>query len=82
LGAELNKEEPDTHVIIRLIRVDMGLSAAMLKTVNSPFFGPVNKTSCVASALSLLGTRRASQIVSSLALRNSVVGDLRLLGQF
>lgn len=82
LGAELAKEDPDPQAIVRLISVDVALSAAVLKTVNSPFFGLSNKTSSVASAVALLGMRSANQIVTTLVLKNSVVGDVRSLERF
>lgn len=82
LGAELAKEDSDPQVVVRLISVDIALSAAVLKTVNSPFFGLSSKTSSVANAVALLGMRSVSQIVTSLVLRSSLIGDVCLLERF
>jgi hypothetical protein len=66
LENELTKDDPDPRVIARLISGDVGLSAAVLKTVNSPFFGLSRRISSVAQAVSLLGMRSATQIVTGL----------------
>ena len=39
LDAELNSDDPDLKVIEALITKDIGVSAAMLRTLNSPLFG-------------------------------------------
>lgn len=82
LGAELAKDDPDPQAIVRLISVDVALSGAVLKTVNSPFFGLSSKTSSIATAVALLGMRSASQIVTSLLLRSSLIGDVHSLERF
>jgi HD-like signal output (HDOD) protein len=82
LGKEMSKEDPDPKIIIRLISTDVGLSAAVLKTVNSPFFGRANKISSVSSAVSLIGIKMAGQIVTGLVVRNAVTGDARVLERF
>lgn len=82
LGKEMNKEDPDPQAIARLIGADVGLSAAVLKTVNSPFFGRTSKISSVASAVGLMGMKAAGQIVTGLVIRNAVVGDARSLERF
>lgn len=82
LGKEMSKDDPDPQIIIRLIGADVGLSAAVLKTVNSPFFGRANKISSVSSAVSLIGIKMAGQIVTGLVVRNAVTGDARVLERF
>jgi HD-like signal output (HDOD) protein len=82
LGKEMSKDDPDPQVIVRLISADVGLSAAVLKTVNSPFFGLASKISSVGNAVSLMGMRTAGQIVTGLVLRNAVAGDNRSLERF
>ena len=82
LGNELAKEDPDPQAIVRLISVDVALSGAVLMTVNSPFFGLSSKTSSIANAVALLGMRSASQIVTSLVLRTSLIGDVQSLEHF
>lgn len=82
LGKEMSKDDPDPRMIIRMISTDVGLSAAVLKTVNSPFFGRPSKISSVASAVTLMGIKTAEQIVTGLVIRNAVAGDARTLERF
>lgn len=74
LQNELKKDDPDPRVIVRLISADAGLSAAVLKTVNSPFFGLSRRISSVAQAVGLLGMSAATQIVTGLLLRTAIGG--------
>jgi len=82
LHNELAKDDPDPRVIARLISGDVGLSAAVLKTVNSPFFGLSRRMSSVEQAVSLLGMRSATQIVTGLLLRTAIAGKAGSLERF
>ena len=55
LSAEVRKEEPDLQRIERLVSGDVGLSAALIKTVNSPFYGLRSKVHSVMQAIHMLG---------------------------
>jgi HD-like signal output (HDOD) protein len=66
---EMRQDEPDFAAIAKLISSDVGLAAAMLKTVNSPFFGLRTKATSVQQALSLLGLRNVVQIVTGALLK-------------
>ncbi len=79
---EMSKDDPDPQLIVRLVSADVGLAAAVLKTVNSPFFGLSSKISSVSHAVSMLGLKSTGQIVTGLVLRNSVTGDPRSLERF
>ena len=70
-SAEMNKEDPDPLKLARCIGSDVALSAAMLGTVNSPFFGLNRKAASVQQALSLLGLRVAANLIARLLLRNA-----------
>lgn len=82
LSQEMNREEPDLKLIARQIGGDVGLSAAVLKTVNSPFFGLKKKISSVTQAVSLLGLKSVERLVTSIMLRNSFVAESRTLERF
>lgn len=82
LSQEMNRDEPDLKRIARQIGGDVGLSAAVLKTVNSPFFGLKKKISSVTQAVSLLGLKSVEQLVTSIMLRNSFVAESRALERF
>jgi len=69
LMAEMRQDEPDFRKIAALISSDVGLAAAMLKTVNSPFFGLRTKATSVQQAISLLGLKNVIQIVTGSLLR-------------
>lgn len=67
--------DPEPSDIAALISQDVSLSAAMLKTVNSPFFGLPQRVSSVPHAVILLGVRNAIRLASDLALRNALKCD-------
>ncbi|MBI1396720.1 MAG: HDOD domain-containing protein [Betaproteobacteria bacterium] len=81
--AEMRREDPDFVKIGNLVTGDVSLAAAVLKTVNSPFFGLRNKVKSVDQALKLLGVRNVKQITTGLLLRDALpVGDNVVLGKF
>lgn len=80
---EMRKDDPDYVTVGNLISGDVSLAAAMLKTVNSAFFGLRNKATSVSQALSLLGLRNVKEIVTGLLLRNALpTGDSKALENF
>ena len=74
LTEETKKEEPDFMKVEKLVSRDVGLSATLLKTINSPFYGLRNKISSVSQAVSLLGLSMLSTTISGLVLRNVFSG--------
>lgn len=70
LAAEGKKEEPDLYRIEKLISSDVGLSAALIKTVNSPFYGLRNKVHSIMQAIHMLGLVNLSLMVSNMLLRD------------
>lgn len=69
---ERNKADPDMGRMGQLIAADVGLTAAMIKTVNSPFYGLRQKVTDIHRAVSLLGMKNVVSLVTSLSLRNAV----------
>ncbi|WP_126447348.1 HDOD domain-containing protein [Sulfuricystis multivorans] len=69
---ERGKDEPDLRRISQLISTDVGLAAAVLKTVNSPFFGLRRQVTSIEHGVSMLGMKNIGTLVMSLALRNAV----------
>lgn len=69
------QEEPDFSHVAQLISSDLTLSAAVLKTVNSPFFSLNNRVSSVYQALQLLGLRNLGNIVRGVLLRHTLSPD-------
>ncbi len=75
VNREASKDEPNFGKIAQLIGQDVGLSAAMLKTVNSPLFGLSKRVSSVQQAVALLGIRNTVNIITGLALKASMSGN-------
>jgi HD-like signal output (HDOD) protein len=71
---EMRSDDPDFVKLGRLIGGDVGLAAAMLKTVNSPFYGLCTKATSIQQALTLLGLRNVAQLVTCLLLRDAFPG--------
>jgi HD-like signal output (HDOD) protein len=69
---EKAKDDPDMRVIIGAISRDVGVSAALLKAINSPFFGLRSEVHSIPQAVSLLGLSRVATLVNSLALKTSL----------
>ena len=63
---------PDIRQIAALIAKDVGLSGTMLKVVNSPFFGLVNKITSIEQAVSLLGLNTVVNILNGLAIKGEM----------
>lgn len=75
LVAETRKDEPDLQKIEKLVSADVALSAALLKTINSPFYGLRTKASTIKQAIPLLGLAPLSRLATGMALRNSFSGS-------
>jgi HD-like signal output (HDOD) protein len=74
LDAEARKDDPDYRQIEKLISADVGISAALIKTINSPLYGLRTKVSSVHQAISLLGMSSVTRVVTGMALRNIAAG--------
>ncbi len=72
LDRELGGPEPDIRAVAALVGKDVGISAAVLKTLNSPLFALRSKIGNVTQAVQLLGMRNVRNIVTGLMLRNAV----------
>ncbi|MFN7086272.1 MAG: HDOD domain-containing protein [Burkholderiales bacterium] len=83
LVREMRCDDPDFGRIAALISGDVGLAAAMLKTVNSPFYGLHTKATTVQQALALLGLRTVTHLITGLLLRQAFpVADSRFMERF
>ncbi len=72
---EAAKDDPNFGKIAQRIGQDVGLAAAMLKTVNSPLFGLSKRVSSVQQAVQLLGIKNTVNIVTGLVLKTSLSGN-------
>ena len=69
--AEMNKDDPDFNRMATIIITDVGLSAGLIKTANSPFFGLRQRVRSVTEALLNLGLQASSHAVAGIILHNS-----------
>ena len=74
LMQEMRSDEPDFAKLGKLIGGDVSLAAALLKTVNSPFYGLRAKATSVQQAIALLGLRNVAQLITGLLLRDAFPG--------
>ena len=74
IGAELQKNDPDIHILEQAISTDVAIAGGVLRTVNSPVFGLQNKVRSVLQAVQVLGLRSTTQVVACVALRTAFSG--------
>ncbi|MDH5229458.1 MAG: HDOD domain-containing protein [Gammaproteobacteria bacterium] len=73
---DIQKAAGDTVKIVDLISKDTGVSASLLKIVNSPFYGLGSKVTSIQKAVMLLGVDAVTNIVNALILRSSLSAEL------
>jgi HD-like signal output (HDOD) protein len=69
--AEMRKDEPDYNRLANIVGSDVGLSAGLIKTANSPFFGIRQRVRSGVEALAMLGMKTTTRVVAGLILRNT-----------
>lgn len=72
LQMEQYMPEPDLAAIAKLISQDPGLSGALLKIVNSPYFGLTNRIVSIRQAVNLLGCNTVINLINA----QSIKGEL------
>jgi HD-like signal output (HDOD) protein len=68
---EARKEDPHYNRLASIISSDVAVSASLIKTANSPFFGMRQRVRSVNEALTVLGLNIASRAVAGIVLRNT-----------
>lgn len=69
IDRELAQDDPDFAELARAISSDVGLSATLIKTTNSPYFGFQKRIRSVHEALLVLGLKLIVQTIAGLSLR-------------
>lgn len=82
LQSEMNKPEPDYKKLIECVRQDMAMTARVIKTANSPFFGIRNPVENIHTAISILGLENFRHIIMAAALREAMKGKYIPLKEF
>ena len=75
LQMEQYMPDPDLEVIARLISQDPGLSGALLKIVNSSYFGLSNKIASIQRAVNLLGSRSVINLINAQSIKGEMSDD-------
>jgi len=81
LNNEIQRDEPDLNRVSNLVSGDVGLAAAVIKTVNSPYFGLSRQVASVQQAVTFLGLAEVFGIVTGACLRRSFVSNDPLMEQ-
>jgi len=71
LTEQMHSEDPDARRVSQLVSADVGLASAVVKTVNSPYFGLGRQVASVQQAVTFLGLAEVFGIVSGALLRRS-----------
>jgi len=71
LQMEMSMPDPDLNELSSLINKDVGLSGAILKTVNSPYYGKKDITS-ISKSVMLLGMKTVMNIINTLCLSETI----------
>lgn len=74
IQALIDDPESDITQLARLVATDIGLSSAILKTINSPVYGMSRTISDIQQAVMLLGAKSVSTLVTALLLRTGFKG--------
>lgn len=72
LMTEARRDDVDFGKIVRLISGDLSLAASMMKTANSPYFGLRQKVQSVQQAVVVLGLKNVLNIVTGVALKQTL----------
>ncbi|MDO9322593.1 MAG: HDOD domain-containing protein [Pseudomonas sp.] len=72
LQMEQYMPEPDLAAIAKLISQDPGLSGALLKIVNSPYFGLTNRIISIRQAVNLLGCNTVINLINAQSIKGEM----------
>ena len=78
IAEEMRKDEPNFRHLGQLIEADVSLSASLIKTANSPFFGFRSRARSANEALMMLGLDVTSRAIAGISLRKAFPADIRL----
>ena len=72
LQRELAEDDPSPRKIARIIADDVGMSGALLKLANSPFYGAARKAKSVEQGINFLGINQCSAMMTGLLARQAL----------
>lgn len=74
LRSEMALSDPDMRKVSRMVSADVAMSVAVLRTVNSPFYALNRKVESIDQAVSMIGMKQVSLLVTSTLIRQSMEG--------
>ncbi|MGK5025745.1 HDOD domain-containing protein [Janthinobacterium sp. RB2R34] len=75
LQRELAEPDPSPRRIARIIGDDVGMSGALLKLANSPFYGAARKAKSVEQGINFLGINQCSALMTGLLARQALEAE-------
>ena len=82
MQVEVQRDEPRMRVMVDIAGADVAMSAALLKTANSPMMGLRRRAETVQEAFTLLGYNQCHVILTEITLRDMFPPDGLLLTRF
>jgi HD-like signal output (HDOD) protein len=82
LQTELRRDEPSMRRMSDLIGTDVALSAALLRTANSPLLGLTRRADTVEAAFALLGYQQCEAIFTEIVMRRMFPADGPVMTRF
>jgi HD-like signal output (HDOD) protein len=79
---EMKKDDPDMRRIASIAGRDVALSAAVMRVVNSPFFGLSRRAETMDQAVAMLGLRQMGALITGMVAREAIKGDGPSLTRF
>ncbi|MBY0573310.1 MAG: HDOD domain-containing protein [Undibacterium sp.] len=79
---ELNKDEPDSRALARIIANDVAMAASLMKLTNSSFFGLRLKAQSIAHAVDLLGMNQTTLLMTGIIVRQTLDVKAKMLRNF
>ena len=70
----------DVRKLIRMVEADVMLTANILKTINSPYYGFKSRISSISQAVTLLGTQQIYSLVIHYAISQQLTADTTIYG--
>ncbi len=82
LQRELAEADPSPRRVAKIIADDVGISGALLKLANSPFYGAARKAKSVEQGINFLGVNQCSALVTGMLARQAVEAEGVALNEF
>lgn len=82
LQQELASSDPSPEAIGKIIASDVGMSGALLKLANSPFFGTARKAKSIDQAILFLGINQVATLMTGLLARRVIKAESAALASF